>query len=268
MKFIFTVIAVLVTSVSYAQSDKKDIFYADYTSFLTYLSDSIQKIGKDIDRLIFIRREVAKTIKIGAGGKDISTIHEHWTELSPKEFYDIFKNNEGTTKCGGTSEYLKGVYENLGYTAETFDMGCPDVYTHVVTIVKNKDDNKYYLQDAFHNVSYSLTKDKIYPDFATIIKLLKSKKARKIKVKYDTKAFDFDTTGLYQQLQKRGMEKKYKLALIFSNINRKKFVKRSQKIALRKDNCLNNNELPKNPLYLMLLPLEYNSPLIKTFYEN
>lgn len=252
-------------SVLYKNDSLKYLHHDTYELFLQFLKDSIAMFSSDVEKLIYIRKKVASVIDLGAGSRDVSLLSNNWVHLSAQQYYDLFHFNTATVKCGGTSIFLKNVYENLGYESYTYDMGCPSLYTHQVTIVKSNEDDVYYVQDAFYNISYYEHKSKKYLHFDKMIYLLNKRKSRKIKVKYDAYDYEFtwDTTGLSQVLLNREIKTKVKRALKRVTLNRKKFINASQKFNQRAKKCLVQNELPEKSIYLYLLPQEHNSEKIK-----
>lgn len=251
--------------------EEKYANHNSYSSFLHYLQQETEKLNSEIEKISFIRRQVAEIIDMGAGGKDIALYSDQWTELDGHLYYDLLYQNKVTIQCGGTSHFLEEVYTDLGYTCYTYDMGCPKVYTHQVTIVKNNEDGNFYVQDAFHNVSfYDKSKKKAHLSFAKMIDLLEKEQDKQILVQYDkynTKSV-WDTTGFYKRLALMNMTKYYKKSIKrIQKMNRKKFVQHSQKVLRIKENCLDKKQLPSNPLYLYLLPLKQNPKIINSFFD-
>lgn len=270
-KIILFLISYISFTISFGQTNLsssdsiKYINHKSYNDLLQFLRDSTEKIDSEIERLSFIRKQIAEIIDIGAGGKDISLISDKWVDFDGKKYYDLFYNNIATIKCGGTSFFLKNVYTDLGYESAIYDMGCPGIYTHQVTIVKNKTDEEFYVQDAFHNVSYYNKSTKQYIPFRDMIKLLKEERAGKIKIVYETynNKIDWDTTGLQRILITKGISPKaISIDRLFPKQNKKKFIKNSQRFIKRQRNCLRQNKLPEHGIYLFLFPLEHNLPEI------
>jgi hypothetical protein len=145
-------------------------------------------------------------------------------------------------------------------------MGCSGAYTHQVTIVKSKvAEDEFYVQDAFHNVSFYDKKTKEYIHLSRMISLLQHKKDKKIKIEYDTyDTYYWDTTGLNQTLKQNGIKSKFNNLKIkrLTKMNRKQFIKASRKYNKRLKQCLKGNGLPKRHIYIYLLPLDHNKPTI------
>lgn len=245
------------------------LLYSNHNSletFLDFLKHSTEKFNTDIEKLCFIRKRVAEIIDIGFGGKDISLIAKEWTNLNARNYYDLFYKNLATVKCGGTSYFLRNIYRNMGYESYVYDMGCNDQYTHQVTIVKNKDDGKFYVQDAFHNISFIDKKSKNYIYFERMITLLSNKKHRKIKIKFDEFKYvtTIDTTGVSQMLVDKEMSKSLKNFFVkrISKMNRQKLIKASRNYNKKLKICLKENQLPTKHIYLYLIPSKYNSKRI------
>lgn len=260
-KIVYTFLIFLCASRVFSQNDSlKYLHHNTYESFVQFLMDSTSEINSEVERLIYIRKKAANLIDMGVGTKDVSLLSNKWADFNSKQYYDLFRSNAATVKCGGSALFLKNLYADLGYKSYTYDMGCPGAYSHQVTVVKSKDKDIYYVQDAFYNVSFYERKSKEYLNFRKMIHLLTVKKSNRIQVRYDEyeHGFSWDTTGLNKVLLSRGIDTDNKRALSKVTMNRKKFIKASQKHNNRAEVCLTENELPKKIIYLYLIPLENN----------
>jgi hypothetical protein len=109
-----------------------------------------------------------------------------------------------------------------------------------------------------------------------MIALLEKRKHNKIKMVYDKYTFhkNWDTTGLHNILKRNATTKKLQKLYFFkvSDLSREKMISKSQKFNNRTVKCLRNNNLPRESIYLFLLPLDHNSPeifeLLKRAKEN
>ncbi len=260
----FTFLIFFYAQLAFSQNDSlKYLHHNNYETFIQFLRDSTQKLNTEIEKLVFIRRKAAELIDIGAGGKDVSLMSSNWANFRAKEYYHLFYHNKATVRCGGASFFLQKIYIELGYESEIYDMGCSGEYTHQVTIVKCKKSDDYYVQDAFHNVSFYDKKTKEYIQMSKMIALLQNKKHRKIKIDYDTyETYTWDTTGLNQTLKQNGFKSKFNGLKVkrLMGMNRKQFIKASRNYNKRLKECLKENELPMKHIYIYLLPLDHNKP--------
>lgn len=252
--------------------EPKYAHHQDYASFLQYLKDSTANFKSDIDKQVFIRKRVAELIDAGVGGRDFSKINNTWTSANGGEYYNIFITNEATVKCGGTSFFLQNVYRDLGYTSYTLDMGCSGQYTHQVTLVQSKGNQQFYVQDAFHNVSYFDENDRHYLSFNEILTELNENSDTLIETQWDNYRYqpDFDTTGLYTILKRMGVSEHYKEVRKqdVEKMFREQFVEESQAVNNRLNNCLIEKKLPQKAIYLFLIPQEHNSKEVMELYER
>lgn len=238
-----------------------------YSFFLKEIKDSLNLYDSEIDKINFIRIKSTEVLNLGIGGRDIENIYKNWTELSGSEFYNLFDENKGTVKCGGTAHFLKNIYQDLGFQATTYDMGIPHKYTHQVVLVKNKDDSKYYIQDAYYNLSY-LDKKGNALSFENLIQQLSKRESKNIYVQLDDKPFKFDTTGLFEITKYKGEEDNYdEAAKILLAKTRAEFYKGIVYAPIIL-NTLEQENLTNDPLYFYLLPLEHNSKEIMNLYKK
>lgn len=238
--------------------------YQSYSTFLTYLKDTLSTFEKDIERLSFVRNEIAKLINIGTGRKELI---DYW-EFNGEDFFTIFKNGDSTVFCGGTAHFAMQVYIDVGYESGAYDMGCKEGYTHEVTLVKNKDDNQFYVQDAYQNSAYYDRKNNQIP-FIQIISLLRQRKHNQIKILQDKNQFYYDTAGLYTVLVQREQVKFYKLAYRYmTSRSKKNFIASGVRNNKFKQRCFTSNNFPKKNIYIFLMPINFHPAELEELFKD
>lgn len=253
-----------------------------YPVFLAEIKLATDTIETEYLKTVFVRKKVAEWIKVGLGTRAVNRIDSNWQKWSAERYYNFFYADSGTVDCGGAALFLSRVFADLKYTSFTYNMGCPDVYTHEVTLVQLPDSN-YYVQDAFLNLGYGLKRDSSALPFIDLLMLLKERKDQEIWVKNEplnTRQV-WDTTGL-ASLQ---LTNKYVASLVdsiektyHSGSVPDRYMVANVSYAVRHtyERCLQKHQLPDNRLYLFLLPLSsadqsfmnrISPPVSKHFYE-
>ncbi len=247
-----------ISTISCYRIDNKPVkSKSDYEIYLKKIIKETDSIQLTIEKIEYIRNEIAQKIRIGAGGNDISVFYSKWTDFSGKKFYDVLSSSNVTVQCGATSYFLRNVYRDLGYESHIYDMGCPGIYTHQVTMVKNPDNQLYYVEDAYHNVSYRDSNNKVI-SFKKMIDLLLKKQIQKITIQYDETPIQFDTTGLSYQKSRFKIDSTIDLNSIFI-INRKEMIIQSQNLLNRNNICLDSLNHEHESIYLFLHPIDNES---------
>lgn len=245
-----------------------------YDEFLTYLNSSIDTIADNYNKLSFVRKKVSELIDGGTGIRDASVIDKNWPSWKGERYYNIFLYDSATVDCGGSSNFLKEVYKDLGYTSVTYDMGCPMDFTHQTTLVKNPSDNNFYIQDAFYNAHFEDNKGKKL-SFIQMMKILLNRKHNNLDLIIDSFDFvpDFDTTGLTQITKRNSYAKEIvdSVNILINNGEKLTRFDTSQigfTIRCSKSKCYQSSHLPENILYLYLLPLKQNSKTVFKLYNK
>lgn len=116
----------------------------------------------------------------------------------------IFREGLAGAWCGTTSRTLREVYNLFGYEAYDVNLGNTNIAdTHVITIVKIKNENKYLfsVQDAYLN--YSLTDKLGKPlDYFTVLALLRNREENDIIFQWGKKDGRFQKPYLVSQKTK------------------------------------------------------------------
>lgn len=252
--------------------------HTNYEEYICFLNNQLKFINNENDKLIFVRQKTAELIDGGVGVNDVEKLDDNWPSWSAERFYNVFYKDSGTVKCGGASFFLSRVFNSLGYETEIYDMGCPGAMTHQVTLVKNPEDKKYYVEDAFFNSTFVNDVGVKIP-FTELLKLLSIKQSQKVHFKQGKFKFkpDFDTTGLHQIIQKTS----YVQPIIDSiqkrnnngeQLNRYQLTQIGFQYRCAKSECFQKRNYPEDVMYLYLFPLEHNSKkilkLIKETLKN
>lgn len=235
--------------------------YSSYSVFLAELKLATDTIETEYLKTVFVRKKVAEWINVGLGTRAVNRIDSNWQKWSAERYYNFFYSDSGTVDCGGAALFLSRVLADLKYPSTTYNMGCPDVYTHEVTLVQLPDSN-YYVQDAFLNLGYVLKRDSSALPFTDLLMLLKERKDHEIWVKNEPLNAPqvWDTTGLAALK----LDNKYVAALVDSigktyntgdTPNRYMVANVSYAVRHTYERCLQKHQLPDNRLYLFLLPL-------------
>lgn len=182
-RFIFlTSACLLFTFCNNSNHEPKYSLHNSYNDFLNFLQNAIDTIPSGIDKTIYIRIKTAELIDGGVGGNDVSLIDNNWPSWTGDRFYNIFFCDSGTVKCGGSSHFLKHVYTDLGFKAETYNIGLDDPLTHQMSLVYIDSENDYIIQDAFFNATFYNRENNQVLLFRELICLLENRKYELINI--------------------------------------------------------------------------------------
>lgn len=260
---VYVILVVLTGSCGHNNSEINDPRYAEhntYSAFLSFLREKVDTIKNENEKVAYIRQKTAEIIDAGIGTRDIELLDENWTSWDGEDYYSAFLHDAGTVKCGGSSFFLEHVYEDLGYVSVTYDMGCPDVFTHQVTLVQLSD-GKYYIQDAHYNMTFkdkTTNKTVAFEDM-----LLKLYSADGESIEPMVRQYDYiptwDTTGFQSFIETHPFAKKLIDSIGLDttpNYSPDRYSTAMMAFSIKQihDNCLGNRDLPNELKYMYMIP--------------
>ena len=270
---VFKLLTILMlTACQKKRSEPKYAEHKTYMEFLNYLSIKTGAMQSDFEKTSFIRKKAAELIDGGMEHNDVQLIDKNWSTWKAERYYNVFLRDSATVHCGGSAQFLKGIYEDMGYKATTYDIGCAGtISTHQLTLVWSGVAQGYIIQDAFFNTTFTDSLNQPLT-FNQLVFLLYEKRRRDIKIvqgEYDYIP-NWDTTSLNLVFNKE-----YISDTIYTYFN-KKFLRSDNPIpsyigfkreytdigfgaAYVFKHCLILHGLPNDPLYMFLLPQEHNS---------
>lgn len=271
-KEILLILSILILSTCQRrQLEHKYDNHQTYTEFLQHLQANVDTMSSEFDKISYIREKTAELIDVGYGVRDAQTLDKNWPSWVAERYYNVFLYDSATVHCGGAACFLKEVYEDLGYKATTYDMGCAEAaITHQLTLVWSEQEQDYWVQDAFLNVSVKDNQNQPLP-FNSLISLLAQHKSDEIMVEQGDYEYipSWDSAGLNVNLYIQNTEDSLRhhfTAKILSANNLP-----STYLSIEREyhdvnfateyvfnSCLKENNLPNDLLYMFLLPLEHN----------
>lgn len=271
-KEILLILSILIFSACQRQQlEPKYDEHQTYAEFLQYLQSSIDTMSSDFEKTSYIREKTAELIDVGYGVRDAKTIDKNWPSWVAERYYNVFLRDSATVHCGGSAHFLKGVYKDLGYRATTYDMGCADAaITHQLTLVWSEQEQDYWVQDAFLNVSVKDNQNQPLP-FNSLISLLAQHKSNEIKVEQGDYKFapNWDSSGMNLAFRLQKMDDSIRIYFMEKILSANNLS--STYLSIEREysdvsfateyvfnSCLKENNLPNDLLYMFLLPLEHN----------
>lgn len=183
--FFFSILFIFLTTCN--SSETETVQESKYT-----LCEVCPKIKEEQDTLSFVREVmhfVSQNVDDGLIKNSFcdSIFEFPINQLPVDKYLELFQNNEGTLKCGGTALIMVKILLESGIDAYTYNFGFQNTeYSHVIVLVKYKND--YLIFDPY--ISYELKYKNENLGLLALFEYIKQKKIINVNYESDTANFD------------------------------------------------------------------------------